>query len=153
MVVDEGRETPTDQRHPVYTRARACVSGKGTHQSERRQGEALGSAFRVVCYVNLLRASRGTSQRKNYPWKWVHADWLGPSTRPSKIFSSLSLDSTTICIRSLSLSLSVPFFSFLSSYLISFSLFPASPRILLQRVVLPFGPPYEIRSSSRNFES
>lgn len=50
---------------------------KNTTQQSRKRQEALGSVSRAVCYINLLYASRETSQRKNYLWKWVYAD-AGP---------------------------------------------------------------------------
>lgn len=95
---------------------------KNIQQFEKR----LGSVSRVVCYVNLLYASRETSQRKNYPWKNGYMPTLSPSTRPNKIFSSLY---GTIRIRSLS--------SFLSSLSVSGLL------RILQWAVLPFGSWYK----------
>lgn len=75
---------------------------------------------RAVCYISLLHASRETSQRERTTFGSRYMPALGPSTCPSKIFSSL--DSTTRYVYVLShlFSLPIPGFSngqFLSSVL------------------------------------
>lgn len=121
-IYQQSKESVIEQEYVVYMHVNVPENKKIIHYSLGKDKKRWGQ-YPELSATSTCSTPRERRRRERTTFGSGYMPTLGPSTCPSKIFSSL--DGTTICIRSLS--------SFLSS---------SHPQIL-QWAVLLFGPRYE----------